>query len=199
MVAPSTMNSSATVYRYRVDADDRIISVDDWWLAFARENGAPQLTREAVVGCCLWDFIAGEPTQVLYQELHQYVRRTGTPVTVPFRCDSPRLQRFMELTIHREPSSCLLYESELKRALPQPRVRLLDRGEPRSDAFLTMCSFCKRTLLEPSGWLELKDVSLKLRLFAQQAVPEIRYTVCPRCALQCQPEYAAVSTPSNSH
>ena len=44
-----------------------------------------------------------------------------------------------------------------------------------------MCSCCTRALLEPIGWLDIEQVSFKLRLFETRKVPEIRYTVCPDC------------------
>jgi hypothetical protein len=87
----------------------------------------------------------------------------------------------MHLTIRRQSGGHLLYESTLIRAVPRHHVGLLDHSQNRSEAFLTMCSFCKRTLIEPSGWLEMEDISLNLRMYDQQTVPELRYTVCPRC------------------
>ncbi len=176
------MVAQQPIYRYRIDDADVVVDVDRWWLAFARENNAVELDESAVVGRRIWDFISDEPTQSVYREIHDHVRSTGTPVTVPFRCDSPTLQRHMQLTISREPDGKLLYESMLVRVVPQRRLAALDRGEKRSEAFLTMCSFCKRSLIEPSGWLELENISLKLRMYERQTVPELRYTVCPECA-----------------
>jgi hypothetical protein len=177
MVAP--LNPT---YRYVVDDADLIAEVDQWWLAFARENGTTELNADSVIGRSIWDFIAGEPTRALYRELHQYVRQTGHAVTVPFRCDSPTLQRYMQLTILRREAGGLQYESELLRVKAQRRMDTLDSCRKRSNAVLTMCSCCKRSLLEPAGWLDLEDISLRLRLFDQQTVPNLRYTVCPQCA-----------------
>jgi hypothetical protein len=168
-------------YQYELDKDDKIIGVDSWWLAFAHENGIPELSVSTLVGRTIWEFIAGEPTQSLYRELHDRVRATGRPISIPFRCDSPTLQRHMRLTIHKEPQGRLLYESTLLRTQPQRHMRLLNPEFPRSSESLTMCSFCKRSLIEPSDWLDLENISLKLRLFDQQTVPELRYTVCPQC------------------
>ncbi len=175
------------MYRYLLDDENSIIWVDDWWLAFANENGAPELNETSVIGHTIWEFIAGEPTRRLYEELHERVRNSGTPITVPFRCDSPTLQRHMQVTIHRDGKRRLLYESRLLRVEPQPRVRMLDMHEPRSNESLTMCSCCKRSLLEPSGWLDLQNISLRLRMFEQQTVPELRYTICPDCESQFEP------------
>ncbi|TWT82816.1 hypothetical protein CA13_42790 [Planctomycetes bacterium CA13] len=172
------------VYQYSVDEADIIIRVNDWWIAFAKENNAAVLDEPSVVGHAVWDFIADEPTRMLYKEIHEQVRKSGIPITVPFRCDSPTLKRFMQLTIGKNPRGQLLYESSLIRAVPQARCAVLDSQQKRSNAFLTMCSFCKRSLVEPSGWLEMENISLKLRQYERQTVPELRYTVCPVCVNQ---------------
>lgn len=169
------------LYRYRIDADDRLVWVDRLWLAFASENGASELTEDFVLGRLLWDFIVGDETCQVYSSIHTRVRGSGQPVVIPFRCDSPTLKRHMRLTIAREEAGQLLYMSSLLRVEPQRELPALDRALPRSLNFLTMCSFCKRTLLESVGWLDVEDVSARLGLFEAPVVPELRYVVCPEC------------------
>jgi hypothetical protein len=103
----------------------------------------------------------------------------------------------MQLTISKQPQGQLLYESELIRATPQRRLAMLDPEQKRSADFLTMCSFCKRSLIEPSGWLEMENIALKLRLYKQQAVPELRYTVCPECATRSRNQRQQLSRTSD--
>jgi len=172
------------VYRYSVDKADVIDFVDRWWLAFATENGAPGLDEATVVGRSIWDFVVDEATTKLYREIHQRVRTTGRAIEVPFRCDSPGLRRYMQLTIRPQDEWQLLYESKMIRAAPQSCPALRDRGPTRSTSSLTMCSFCKRSLLEPSGWLEMEDIALRLQMDDQPTIPELRYTVCPDCSIQ---------------
>jgi hypothetical protein len=174
------------IYRYYLDEADVVVCVDHWWLAFAKENNAAGLNESSVIGKVVWEFISDEPTRTLYKEIHDHVRSSGNPITVPFRCDSPTLKRYMQLSICKHVDGQLLYESALIRALPQRRLAVLGSTQKRSNAFLTMCSFCKRSLIEPSGWLEMENISLKLRMYDKQTVPELRYTVCPECANQLQ-------------
>jgi hypothetical protein len=176
------MGQKSQTYRYRVDAGDLLVWVDEWWLAFAQENGAAALTEELVLGRSIWDFVAGDVTRRLFSALHERVRLTGKIVVLPFRCDSPSLQRHMRLTITLEEPGQLLYESVLIRVEPQRDLCVLEVGRQRSECFLTMCSCCKRALLESTGWLEVEDISVRLRLFDTREVPELRYTVCPECA-----------------
>ena len=110
-------------YRYRVDAADVLVWVDELWLAFAKENGAPGLTRGSVVGQSLWDFVSGNELCSLYAEIHSRVRSSGLPAVLPFRCDSPSLQRHMRMTITREDEGQLGYECLLVRAVPRAILR----------------------------------------------------------------------------
>ena len=194
MVAPNLPK-----YCYRVNVADRLIWVDSWWLAFARENGAAGLTYDSVVGRSLWEFVSGDETCRLFQAIHVRVRTSGVSVVLPFRCDSPSLQRHMRLTISREASGQLHYESVLLRAELQHPLEVLNVERTRSDAFLTMCSCCKRSLLEPSGWLEIEDVSARLRLFDAPQLPELRYTICPKCAASMIPPNGNGLAPCVAH
>ena len=181
-VVAATMSAQVPKYRYRVDAADLLVWVDELWLAFARENGAAGLIRESVLGRSLWDFVVGDELCRLYMEIHARVRSSGLPAVLPFRCDSPSLQRHMRLTITRGDQGQLEYESLLVRAVPQRNSELLDSKRQRSTTTLTICSCCKRALLEPDEWLDLEDVSIRLQLFEAPQVPELRHTICPPCA-----------------
>ncbi len=168
-------------YRYAVDASDRIVSVSQLWLAFARENGAPELSEQAVIGRSLWDFIAGDETTRLYRAIFQRVRSTTPRVVVPFRCDSPTLRRHMRLEIHRGPDDGIRLDGVLEQVELTEQLNVLDPIFPRSDNLLTMCSCCKRAMIEPVGWLEIEQAAARLHLFEQDQAPRIRQTICPAC------------------
>ncbi len=71
------MDHETQYYRYCIDANDRLIEVDELWLAFARENGAERLTEAAVLGRSLWDFVEGEAIRAVYEDIHQRLRSCG--------------------------------------------------------------------------------------------------------------------------
>ena len=173
---------SLAKYRYRVDTNDVLVWVDSWWLAFARENRAPELTEQYVLGRSLWEFVADSGTRELYQQIHRQLRAGKQRVVLPFRCDSSTVNRHMQLTITTEPDGQLSYESVLLRAETHRELPLLDRDQPRSNAFLTICSCCMTALVEPSGWLDLAEVVVRLRLLESERVPRLRHVTCPNCA-----------------
>jgi hypothetical protein len=166
---------------YAVDAHDVITSVSPTWLAFARENGAPELTEQAVVGRSLWKFIDGRLTIQLYRVVLQRVRTIAARIVLPFRCDSPTLRRYMRLEISRQAEGCVQFEGLLLRVEPTEWLKVLDTRATRSRDSLTLCSCCKRVLIEPCGWLEIEAAVARLHLFEERSVPQLCHSVCPEC------------------
>lgn len=169
-------------YQYRVDRDDKITWVNSSWLAFAQENNAHELTESSVVDRCLWDFIADDETRDQYQQVHSRLRGQNAVVVIPFRCDSPYLRRDMRLTISGNASDeSLLCDSVIVQVMPHSYLPVLDPGWSRSQSFLTMCSCCKRVLVEPDGWLDVDIFSKRLRSRNRTARPQTRQTLCQKC------------------
>lgn len=176
--------------RYALAGDCTIAWTSANWDRFANENGAPELAGDSVVGQSLWRFVAGAETRAVYEALFDRVLGSGEPVTVPFRCDSPDLRRFMELRIRRGAGKGLELRAELVREEPRPRVAVLGSAQPRAGAPVVLCSFCKRVRVEdPTGpssrgsteWLELEEAASRLDPLAATPPPPVRHGVCPDC------------------
>ncbi len=172
--------ASLVPYRYELDARDEIVSVDDAWLAFALENGADQLTRDAVVGRSLWDFVVGDATRELYTRIFERVRTCDTPVLIPFRCDSPECRRYMRLDISHVTGGRLRLDGVIMRMLPRIHLTILGARGTRSRVLLPICSFCKRVSHE-GEWIELEDAVVRLRLFSEAERPNLSHVACPTC------------------
>ncbi len=172
------------IFPYTIDHDDRIVSVGEAWLEFARENGAANLTRGAVLGRSLWDFVAGTETRLLYEGLFERVRSGEGPFVIPFRCDSPERFRFMRLVVQRSTGGAIDIQGTLVREQQRPFYSILDQAFPRSESSLPMCSLCKKVQAFGLRWLELEDALRELDLFGAPAVPRIDYVVCDDCAWQ---------------
>ncbi len=74
------------------------------------------------------------------------------------------------------------YASHIMWTEPQRVLALLDTEQQRSKSFLSVCSFCKKAMLEPDVWLELEKVSLSLGLLESGKLPQLRHTICPECS-----------------
>lgn len=171
---------AGSAFRYEIDAADRIRTVSEPWLEFARDNDAPGLTREAVLDRPLWDFIAGEDTRELYRAILRRVRAADVSVIVPFRCDSPAFRRWMRLVITPRDRGAVRFDGLLVRKRERLHLGILEPGARRSRKELPMCSCCKRVQLE-SGWLEPEDAIVRLHLLEEEPYPRLRHVVCDSC------------------
>ena len=173
------MNEPTLVYS--IDAEDSVASVSDSWLEFARNNRAPELTRDRVLGQTLWRFIAGQETRRLYEELFSRVRTFHKSIEIPFRCDSPDRFRFMHLILDSASQDSIRCEGILIREQERPFFSILDRAFPRTNVTLPMCSLCKRILVFGARWLEVQDAIRELDLFESVSLPELENVVCDDC------------------
>lgn len=169
-------------FPYRVGPDDRIRLVSDAWLSFAIANGAPELTRQAVVGRSLWSFIDGIETRHLYQLIFASSRTRRREIAIPFRCDAPTRRRHMELRITPLADGGLDLCPRIVREEPHAYVALLDPAAPRSDYLVRICSWCKRVHVEPGGWVAADEAVRRLDLFDSSPLPGLTHGVCDRCA-----------------
>jgi hypothetical protein len=183
---------------YRLDARDVITRVNAAWRAFAAENGAPSLAAHAV-GTSVWAHVAGATTRDLYGRVHAAVRRSGRPVTLPFRCDAPGEWRWMELTVHSLGGGHLQVVSALVRRAVRPPVALLDPAVARGAWQLAMCSWCKRVRLDAADsnasattdddatrdgdrahpWVDVESLPVERQ---GAGAPRIMHDACPDCA-----------------
>ncbi len=179
------------------------MAVDTAWIAFAESNDAPALP-EQVLGESLWRFIANPTVRELYRTLFRRVRETDQRVILPFRCDSPSVQRFMTLAvgIGDGPRGTLVCHVSLLREAQQPREATalyaasdppsrewpaVSRGSDLADKgrgnhmgeLLRLCSWCKR--LDVDGWCDFEEALGRNASLFTEPVRLITHGVCPSC------------------
>jgi hypothetical protein len=168
------------VFIHTVDADGSIAAVNDEWVEFARENGAPELGREAVLGRAIWGFMEGMETRHISRLLLDNANRSGKSMTIPFRCDSTDLRRFMEMEIAPAGNGIVEFRSRVLKIEKREPVLLLDPDAGRGDEFLTICSWCRRARID-SAWVELDEAVKKLDLFSSASLPQLTHGMCQDC------------------
>ena len=164
-----------------IDAADRIVHVNDAWLAFARENSAPQLTASLVLDQPIWGFIQGQETSYLYQQIFRRVRAGKSPVKFPFRCDSPDCRRFMEMKLSLLPGDAIQFMAQLLREEWRDPIDLLDAPRDITREFLKVCSWCKKIDIPGRGWGEIEAAIGPLDLFGHHSMPRMTHTICDSC------------------
>jgi hypothetical protein len=166
---------------YEIGTDDRVRSVSDGWTAFARTNGAGQLTAEAVVGQPLLGFVSGPETRHMYEIILDRVRRTQRLMRIPYRCDSPSIRRFMELSITPAQDGGIRFESRTVREESRQALSILNAAAAPSEEFVVVCSWCKRFRALES-WLEVEDAIRRGGLFEADRMPQLTHGMCSDCS-----------------
>jgi hypothetical protein len=169
------------VFQYVIDAKDRIVSANDDWFAFARENGAAHLDAETVRGRSLWDFLAGIETRELYKVLLRNVRERKPTITVPYRCDSPDMRRKMELIVSKRAGGGVEFNSRILQQEKRDPIQLLASHADRTDELIVMCSWCKKIRNLAGAWVEVEDAVNELCLFESAKLPRISHGMCDPC------------------
>jgi hypothetical protein len=176
---------------YVIDPADRVVEVDDGWIAFANANDASDLP-ERVLGASLWTFIANDTVQELYSTLFRRIRSTGREITIPFRCDSPSLRRYMKLRIGRDagPAGTLLCRTTLTRVerqsvpfhavTPSLWSTAAAPQEESEGVVMSGCSWCRR--VNANGWREIDDALMRLPTLFTDPVGLRTTGLCPACA-----------------
>lgn len=181
--------STPSEFAYEVDGTDRIIAVSGDWLDFARENGAPELTEDLVVGRSLWDFIEGVDTQAFYEFIFERVRKARIALKVPFRCDSPTCRRWMEMEIKPQLERGILLCSRIVRteAIPaSDRPKVIKR---RPGGLVTVCGWCRRVQLPSLEWVQFEDAVPALELENRCCMPGLTHGICESCMIEWLTKY----------
>jgi hypothetical protein len=84
---------------YELDEQDRVRAVSPDWDRFAHANGGKDAAGGRVIGRPLRSFIAGDVSRMFLEAALQAVRVTRRARTLRYRCDAPRLERHLEMTL----------------------------------------------------------------------------------------------------
>ena len=169
------------IISYTIDKTDTIVAVSGQWDEFARDNGGEKLQASSVIGRKLDQFINGDATRMFVRTMIMSARTLKRPIYRPYRCDSSKFKRFMEMTIlPREDGVVELVHRELHHeALAQTIPRTV-APKGSSNALLKRCSMCNR--IETQGiWSEIDEALNTNRLEAGATPLKVVYGVCPDC------------------
>jgi len=169
-------------FHYEIDEANRVTDVDRPWLAFARANGAPELTREAVIGAGLFRFVAGWEAVRHYGELFDALRSSRSSATLPFRCDSPETRRYMQLTMQANTKRHVRLVGRLLQREAREAVPVLDPKVPRDGHWLVICSMCLQLETDSGGWSEIEAALSDPHVVPEPGLPRLSHTLCPSCA-----------------
>lgn len=165
---------------YILDSQFRIMYCNSAWNRFARSNGAPQLTSEAVVGSDLFHTIP-EVLKTLYSDAFRHVLSTGLVWEQSYECSSPSLFRTFRMRIHPlQPQGWFVITNTLIVERSHTGTATADSNTyVDGNGFVTACAHCRcsRRLDNPDQW-DFVPQHLQLRL---DSPVKVSHGLCPVC------------------
>lgn len=172
-----------TAVVYAIDANDRIIEVDNAWVEFAEQNEAGERLRpDSVIGTLLWDHVRQPALQDLYKRLVSAVRSKQTKAEFRFRCDSPNFRRFMRMTIQPGGDGSVVFVSRTERVerVERRREDLRTVAAFSGQTSIVQCSVCNRYRSGVS-WHEAEEfVHSAQPMDSERPMTQI-WSVCEEC------------------
>lgn len=166
---------------YHIDKERRISFVNDNWHSFAIENGAGELTRNAILDKPIYDFITDESCRHIYEMLIERCEKSKEMLVLSFRCDSPVKRRFMLMEIFPLKNESTGFKSCIIKEQNRDTVEFLDRNTKRSEEFMKICSWCKKVEVDERFWVEVEEAIEHLGLFGVSPLPQLTHGICPTC------------------
>lgn len=170
----------ALTLNYRIDAEDRVIEVNQAWCDFAEDNDGEAVMPDKVIGRPLWDFVSGQGIAELYWQMVRRAR-AGHPVAFAYRCDAPEWRRLFHMTVQAHADNTVEFRSELEREERRPMVRLLDCKQPRDERWTRVCSWCQNVAVTDESWVPVEEAVARLNLLADDTLPKLTHGICPKC------------------
>lgn len=188
-----TQSKDTSGVEYTLARDDLILSVGGRWDAFARENDAVELADGGVIGTSIWRWVTGEETKQLLASIFHHVRAAQAFVTLPYRCDAPKVRRYLSFdALPLEDGRLRLVHHILREEPLSTAALILERRQARSEALVAMCSWCCK-IRTAEGWLELAEAVAQLSLLSTERPPGLTHTICPSCDARVFPRPRAQS------
>ena len=134
-----------------------------------------------MIGTSILQWVTGEETKHLLDSIFRHVRATQMSVTIPYRFDAPDVRRYLNFDAYPEGDGRLRLVHRILREEPRSaRLTVLDRQPERSEALLTMCSWCCK-IKTATTWTELQDAVAQLSLLSTERPPMITHGICVSC------------------
>jgi hypothetical protein len=165
---------------YILDSRCRVMYCNPAWNRFARSNGAPQLTSEAVVGSDLFDAIP-EVLRAGYSDAFRHVLSTRRVWEQSYECSSPTLFRMFRMRIHLlKPQDWFIVTNSLIVERSHARTATADPNTyVDANGLVTTCAHCRcsRRVDSPDQW-DFVPEYLQPRL---ESAVKVSHGLCPVC------------------
>lgn len=128
---------------YTLGGDGTILCIGGEWDQFAQSNDGQRAMMDNVIGTTIWNHVHGFETCSFLNAVFFAVRKTGLPISLPYRCDGPTERRDFSMTISPLDGMKVKIDHfrimHVEAGVVSPVVSLTDRHT--SDICAVCCSF----------------------------------------------------------
>ena len=156
-----------------VDRANVIVRVNTAWDEFAQDNDGAHLRQGSVLGFNLLDAISGRVSKNFTLAVLALARRREGDVVFDYRCDSPRLRRFMRAHVSADSSGAVHYSHEHLYSETFPHMVAFRTATQRGRDTLMRCSICNH-VRQAGLWRTPESCDTGV-------LNEVIYGVCPSC------------------
>lgn len=168
---------------YRIDSEDRLTYADGAFNRFADATGVPDLPAEWL-GKSLWACIGDDELRAVFVALVARAR-SGRTVTFSTRCDSPSLQRMVEMEIAPCGDGGVEFRCTLGEA-----AQTTPLGSSCCD-LLRVCAWCYRARCG-DVWRDIETVVADRQMLEHPDMPIITHGICDDCLAEAGAELDAL-------
>lgn len=167
---------------YTIDVADIIVAVSGKWDDFARNNKGEEILSSKIIGKKLDQFIHGDETLMFVRTMIMSVRIKKKAIHRAYRCDSPDLKRYMEMTLLPHGKGVVeVIHRELRNEPVVHKVRVVAASRSIGQAPIKRCSVCNRVRIQ-DDWSEIDEAVEARRLPSGDVLAlKVVYGVCPDC------------------
>lgn len=173
----NTASPPAETVELSVDQDNIIVRVNSAWDCFARDNDGGHLANNAVLGWDLLASISGKASKNFTLALLELARHREREICFDYRCDSPRLRRFMRAHLSADSNGTVHFSHRHLYSESFSRMVSFQTAAQRGRDTAIRCSLCNH--VRHDGLWKLPEF-VSQQVFAGREVPVI-YGVCPGC------------------
>ena len=170
---------------YELDANNTLVRVNREWDLFADANGSPEVFGRAVLGRNIDDFISDKTTRDLYQQIFTKVRETQKPVSFDYRCDSPKVMRFITMTVTPGREGHVLCTNSTTEIRPVKQTNIPVPASPSMPRAVPRCSVCTKVKWD-DVWMPVDEAFTKGLELDDGARFSVYYQICPTCHADLQ-------------
>lgn len=175
------MNPTDMNLTYTIDGDDKVVETAGDWERFARKNSGSDNLIHSVLGTSLWDHITDTTTTQIYRSLFTAIRSLNKKVSFPLRCDSPKVKRYLQLTLTPSDDGAIRINSKLVQTEPIQTSSIKGLRVEKGDHFLTICSWCNKLKSDDNNYFEIETfISNHPEIMVVENL-QITHGICRQC------------------